>query len=249
MGFATLDESIALATRFPIGHFPDALSIKFRTYSRSLLTTMLQTTRSRSTWVLLTGVSLFAILAWQVQVHGKLFVIDQSVVSWMHAHMTGTVTALMLIVTHWHNTLGIVAMGLIAAVVLVRQKNWPGLRFLLLSLGGGMLLNVLLKLAFARSRPAFDDPVVSLASFSFPSGHAAGSTLLYGTLTVLLARQGRWQGRALWAGMVMVVLVGLSRIYLGAHYPSDVLAGVSVGLVWISACRLVTDRQLSCESE
>lgn len=229
--------------RFQFGHFPDTLSIKFRAYSRTLLTTMLRTTRPRSTWVLLTSLSLFAVLAWQEQAHGRLFVIDQSVTAWMHTHMTESLTALMLIVTHWHNTAGIVAMGSITAVVLVRQKNWPGLRFLVVTLGGGMLLNVLLKLAFARSRPAFDDPVVSLASYSFPSGHAAGSTLLYGTLTLLLARQGHWQGRALWAGSVMVVLVGISRVYLGAHYPSDVLAGVSVGLIWISVCRLVTGRQ------
>ncbi len=206
---------------------------------------MSPTTKRWSLWTVVMGVTLVAVIAWQVQSQGHLLAMDRAVSGWMRLHVSDSVTVLMMTVTHWHDTLGILVMGLIVAAILARLRSWHQLWFLALALGGGMLLNVLLKLAFARARPIFDDPLVTLESYSFPSGHTAGSTLLYGTLGVLLAHQGHWRSRALWTGLVMVVLVSLSRVYLGAHYLSDVLAGVCVGLVWVNVCRLVLDRHSS----
>ena len=106
----------------------------------------------------------------------------------------------------------------------------------------GMLLTVMLKFAFHRSRPTWDDPILMIESFGFPSGHAMAATLLYGFLAAFGVRQVQaWRWRVLvvlTAGMV-VVLVGFSRLYLGVHYLSDVLAGMAAGSAWLVLCLTV----------
>lgn len=100
---------------------------------------------------------------------------------------------------------------------------------------GGQITNMLLKLAFDRPRPPFHDPALSLDSPSFPSGHATGSAAVYGALMIVLLRNlatGRARVVSV-AGLVpLVALIGFSRIYLGAHYLSDVLAGLALG-TWL----------------
>ena len=100
----------------------------------------------------------------------------------------------------------------------------------------GMLLNVLLKNIFQRARPSFEHPLLTLTTYSFPSGHAAAATLLYGVLGAYLVCTCKGWRRAL-AGclaVAMVALVGLSRIYLGAHYLSDVAAAVASSVGWLA---------------
>src|SRR5439155_11271838 len=103
----------------------------------------------------------------------------------------------------------------------------------------GMLINLVLKAAYERLRPHFDDPLLVLTTFSFPSGHAAGAVLFYGVLAAfLVSRFYDWRARAACvAGAVgAVALVGFSRMYLGAHYLSDVLAAVCSSTVWLVLC-------------
>lgn len=92
-------------------------------------------------------------------------------------------------------------------------------------------------------RPIFDLPLLSLSTYSFPSGHAAGSTLLYASAIIVFAHT-RWLHRLIGLGCTMVMLTAFSRVYLGAHYLSDVIAGVCVGLVWAHGCRLLLDGSL-----
>jgi undecaprenyl-diphosphatase len=104
---------------------------------------------------------------------------------------------------------------------------------------GGMLINVLLKYFFQRARPSFDDPLLTLATYSFPSGHTVNATLLYGVLACWLVMRFRGAGQraAIIAGAVlMTALVGLSRMYLGVHYLSDVLAAFTEGCAWLAVC-------------
>jgi membrane-associated phospholipid phosphatase len=94
-----------------------------------------------------------------------------------------------------------------------------------------MLINVLLKGVFLRDRPSFSDPILTLAGYSFPSGHVAGATLFYGVLAAFLASNVRtWRSRVLivLAACVLVILVGITRIYLGLHHLSDVVAAAAV---------------------
>ncbi len=106
--------------------------------------------------------------------------------------------------------------------------------FLIVVAGGGFL-NSLLKIYFNRDRPD-DNRLIEADGLSFPSGHSMGSMLLYGFLVYLSLRYDRWKIRK--AGVVtslicLIFLIGISRIYLGVHYPSDVFAGFLAGFVWL----------------
>ncbi|MBV9890259.1 MAG: phosphatase PAP2 family protein, partial [Rhizobacter sp.] len=95
----------------------------------------------------------------------------------------------------------------------------------------------LLKLAFHRGRPSFDDPFVTLATYSFPSGHVAGSTIFYGLLVVaVFARttSARWRALAVAGALLAVALVAFSRMLLGAHFLSDVIAAFAEGAAWLA---------------
>ncbi len=108
-----------------------------------------------------------------------------------------------------------------------------------LSVPLGMLLNVLMKYAFHLTRPSFDDPLLALTTYSFPSGHVAGATLFYGVMAVMVISRTaawRWRVMAVLAAITMVALVALTRVYLGVHYLSDVLAAFAEGVAWLTLC-------------
>jgi len=114
--------------------------------------------------------------------------------------------------------------------------------FVVLAVVGGALLETLLKLSFARPRPELVSHLVDVNSFSFPSGHATMATITYLTLGVLLARaeeRRRMKLYLLAVAVFVALLVGISRIYLGVHWPTDVLAGWCVGAAWALGCWLV----------
>ena len=185
------------------------------------------------------GILLFSLMAWEVQTQGLLFELDWAISAWMQIHTARLMTLPLLAITHVHDTVGILVMSAVLGGFLAWQGRTRELIFLAVTVGGGTVLNMQLKLMFARARPAFEDPIVSLVTFSFPSGPAASSTLFYGCLIVLFANTKGWRGPLIIVGATMIVLVGLSRIYLGAHYLSDVLAGITVGLVWLNLWRSI----------
>jgi undecaprenyl-diphosphatase len=114
--------------------------------------------------------------------------------------------------------------------------------FVALAVPAGAALEGLLKLGFARPRPDLVSHLVEVNSYSFPSGHATMATIVYLTLGVLLARAQTRRRMKLYVLLVVValaVIVGFSRVYLGVHWPTDVLAGWCVGASWALACLLV----------
>jgi undecaprenyl-diphosphatase len=165
---------------------------------------------------------------------------DVSVSAWFYAHQQPVLTQFMLLITHWHSILGVSVMTAALSVRLYLRQQHHWLRLLILSVVGGMLLNAGLKQVFQRPRPQFEDPLVTLASYSFPSGHTAATTLFYGFLVLLLLRrpgQSALRRSAIVVGaVVMVLLVATSRVYLGAHYLSDVLAAMLEGVLWLALC-------------
>jgi undecaprenyl-diphosphatase len=131
---------------------------------------------------------------------------------------------------------------LTAAVVgyLWLQRKYGALWLVVAATAGGGLLSSLLKALFARERPD-SVPCLWVSSPSFPSGHAILAAVVYLTLGILLARlEPRPLLKTYFLGVMMALtfLVGLSRVYLGVHYPTDVLAGWTVGLVWGLLCWL-----------
>lgn len=181
----------------------------------------------------------FGMIAGEVVAGAPLTLFDIYLATWFHQHADSAWTPLMLFITHWHRQAGILAMALGFALYLRAKGARYWLLALWLSVPGGMLLNVLLKYTFQRARPSFDDPLVTLATYSFPSGHASGATLFYGFLAAYLVCALPGMGaRVVLAGaaLIMVALVALSRVYLGAHYLSDVLAGIAFGSAWLAVC-------------
>jgi undecaprenyl-diphosphatase len=115
---------------------------------------------------------------------------------------------------------------------------------LIIATGGGLVLNGLLKVGFNRPRPQVFTWGTHAVSSSFPSGHAMSSVIVYGTVAYLAARlQGNVRSRVftLVFAAVIILLICASRLYLGVHYPSDVLAGLIIGLAWAGFCMAVLE--------
>lgn len=164
---------------------------------------------------------------------------DVPVNAWFQALSHPVLTQFMLAITHWHNTLGLWLMACAVAYALYRSRRRWWLLALVLSVPGGMLLNVVVKHAVQRARPHIDNPLLIVDSYSFPSGHTMGATVLYGFLAVFLIAHvcdRRWHVAITAAAVGMVALVGASRIYLQVHYPSDVVGAVVQGLLWLALC-------------
>lgn len=179
---------------------------------------------------------LFALLAQQLLMAGPLTRFDLWSTQWMVQHRQQRLTQLMLLVSNAHETRNLLACtALVAGALLWRGHKRSAAALLVVPTG--MLLNVGLKNTFQRVRPTFDEPLVQLATYSFPSGHAVASTVFYGVLCALVLAHGRQRAAraaAVATAVAMVLVVCFSRVYLGAHYPSDVTAGVAVGLAWLA---------------
>ena len=133
----------------------------------------------------------------------------------------------------------IVVLGFVA----IRRK-YHALVLIVIAVAGGGLLNIMLKHLFARPRPELVEPLIRVSTPSFPSGHSLLSAVVYLTLGALLTRLVRPKRLKLYVignALFLTFIVGLSRIYLGVHYPTDVLAGWTVGLVWAVVCWLIAD--------
>lgn len=181
---------------------------------------------------------LFSRVAAEVQSGAGITELDVQLAHWFHDRASAGFTQFMLVVTHLHSVPGIIAMGLVFAALLYRRGERGWLVAVLVTLPTGMVLNVLLKHAFQRARPHFDDPLLTLSTYSFPSGHTASATVLWGLVACWLA-SGRPRPQAaavLLAALCIVALVGLSRMYLGVHYLSDVLAAMAEGVAWLALC-------------
>ena len=125
---------------------------------------------------------------------------------------------------------------------LALESRYDAVVVVVIATAGGGLLSEALKWWFARARPQIVPHLVNVGSASFPSGHSMLALVTYLTLGALLARfvqRRRTRTYCITVSLLLSLLVGLSRVYLGVHYPTDVLAGWSVGLAWALLCWLV----------
>ncbi|MEJ7811410.1 MAG: phosphatase PAP2 family protein [Gemmatimonadaceae bacterium] len=188
--------------------------------------------------VAVAGTFAFAKLAGDVR-SGSTQAFDDSVMTWLGTHRIAWVERSLLEITALGTGLVVLTIVGVAALFLALTQHRYSAFLLLLATGGGIVLNSILKLTFARPRPQAFTWVTHASSSSFPSGHAMSSAIVYFTVAYLAARlEPRVWQRALtmFVALALVALICISRLYLGVHYPSDVLAGVIIGLAWAGFC-------------
>nr|WP_275585419.1 phosphatase PAP2 family protein [Blastococcus saxobsidens] len=173
---------------------------------------------------------------------------DLVVVRWFSEHRTATWTTLAELAGGLGDTRTIIAGGVSAAVLGVAvTRRWRPAVFVAVALAGEVLLYFLIAETVDRARPAVADLTEGLpVAASWPSGHVAAATVLHGAIAVLVVRLGRSRLRWLVLALPMLAVpaVALSRIYVAAHHPTDVLAGVLLGAVWLLGCRHLLLRDL-----
>jgi membrane-associated phospholipid phosphatase len=176
--------------------------------------------------------------------HDNLEEFDQSVTDQLVAWRSPALTRFLVVITHIGNSFGyLVIIALLVAYFLIRHRSWKFILQTVVVLLLATLSNIALKQVFNRARPTIEH-LVTVHSLSYPSGHAMSAMGFYGFLIFLVAR---YKMNILLKFTLIAVLgsliflIGLSRIYLGVHYPSDVLAGFIGGLIWVTFCAIVFD--------
>lgn len=168
----------------------------------------------------------------------QLFYFDHTIIDWVQGQISPRLTAVMKLFTFLGSTTALVVVLFISVAIMIRQKKkWEAL-FLVISMIGAVLFNQWLKILFHRERPTLHR-LIEETGYSFPSGHSMVSFVFYGMLGVLIYMflVSKLPKIMLTISFVfLVIMIGVSRIYLGVHYPSDVIAGFSAGGAWLVIC-------------
>jgi undecaprenyl-diphosphatase len=181
----------------------------------------------------------FGAIAEDLTPNDPLVLLDQRVAVWFHHHATPAITHVARAITFFGSVGWVTIVSVAVALFFICRRAWTNLLLLALTMIGGSTLNIVLKHFFHRQRPILENPLVTLSSYGFPSGHTMGATMLYGLLALLAAKHAkshRARAACFVAACVLILLIGLSRIYLGAHYLSDVLGAIAAGIVWLTLC-------------
>jgi membrane-associated phospholipid phosphatase len=186
---------------------------------------------------LLVPLYLFGSLAEDVAEHDA-FLFDRTILLFAHSHASPVLDAIMVFFTRMGSSFVLVPVDVIILFMLIRQGRRAASAFWVIAIVGTVLLNLFAKHAFARTRPDLWISILPETTFSFPSGHAMNSMAMAATLAVIAWRT-RWRREALALLSLFVFMVGLSRVYLGVHYPSDILAGWAAAVAWVLGLNLV----------
>ncbi len=172
-------------------------------------------------------------------VTGSTATIDADVEAWLHLRVSPLLTEGLTAISFLGAPTTLSTVAVVGSLLLLFRRRYTESVALSISVLGGNLLNVGLKHLFQRGRPVFDDPILSLPTYSFPSGHAMASTVFYGLLAVYTAQNAKGRSEtwgAIGIAVTVVALVCFSRLYLGLHYLSDVLGGIAEGVAWLAIC-------------
>jgi undecaprenyl-diphosphatase len=191
-------------------------------------------------WSLRIGLAALAVFTWLALgvAGGHSFGFDAAIRDGLHSHASPALTAIMQFATVYGAPERLSVLVLAACLVLAFRGHRRQSLLVALALAGTSLLDVGLKFAFRRARPAtfLDTPVPE--SYSFPSGHAVFAAFIFGLVTIwaLDTLKPLWARiAAATAAAACALLIGTSRVYLGVHYPSDVLGGFAVAVAWLGS--------------
>ncbi len=167
---------------------------------------------------------------------------DNALLLHLHALATPALNSFFVLVSRLGYEWGVIPADVLIVLVLLMRRRWRKGAFAATAFIGSALLNMGSKQLFQRERPSLWESIAPESTFSFPSGHAMGSMTLAITV-VLLTWRTRWRWPVLAGAVLFVALVGLSRVYLGVHYPSDILGGWCAALVWVIGVHTVMFRR------
>jgi membrane-associated phospholipid phosphatase len=162
---------------------------------------------------------------------------DERVAEWLHGRATDPFTDVFRVITTFGNFATLLTVTVLAVAFLWWRRRQTDALFVALAFLGAQVLSSGMKLGFRRERPFFPDPLATESTFSFPSGHSLVSLAVYGSIALLLAREVRkraWHVLLLAGTGLLVLAIGFSRLYLGVHFLSDVLAGWAAGAAWLA---------------
>lgn len=171
--------------------------------------------------------------------------LDDTILQWLHSRNTPLGIQVFEAITFLGSPIFLYTLGTIVALWLARMRRWSVLLGWCAALAGGLVIESGLKLLIQRPRPPYAAPYLHTFTYSFPSGHAMNSLITYGMLATILVttieRLERRPHSVMKTGVftctaLLVLGIGFSRLYLGVHYFSDVVAGFAAGMLWLFVC-------------
>ncbi|PPA71876.1 phosphatase PAP2 family protein [Jeotgalibacillus proteolyticus] len=187
--------------------------------------------------VIVLGLLLFVEIADEL-IEKEIYVFDDAVISAVQQSISPTVTQIATYITFLGNAGTLFVFTVLLMTILVLLKRFALAIFIgAVNLTGGGL-NWGMKALFSRDRPAYE-VLIEQGGYSFPSGHAMSGLIFYGSLAIvlILLLDKLWKGTILsFILSIIIFFIGLSRVYLGVHYPSDIVGGFALGIVWLTLC-------------
>ncbi len=188
--------------------------------------------------------------AWLVEpvLDGDTQAMDVAILKWIQRHQTPGLTRLLQEATYLGTGVVVLMIVGVTALFLWHTEHKHSARLLLFATAGSIVLNNALKLVFQRDRPSVFEWQAHAMSSSFPSGHAMSATVVYGTVAYLAMRLQKHHWSRVLTGLAaifIILLVCFTRLYLGVHYPTDVLGGIIVGLAWAAFCMATLEASLA----
>jgi membrane-associated phospholipid phosphatase len=194
-------------------------------------------------WFLCLLLPLWGFAALVGEVHEKaVFPFDAPILNFLHALATPALNHFFVMMSLLGYLWGVVPVDAVIVVLLVALRRFRDGLFFGLAVMGSAILNIVAKNHYARARPDLWLSITPETTYSFPSGHAMGSMTL-GMAVIILCWPTRWRWPVLVVSAIFILMVSVSRVYLGVHYPSDILAGWTAAIAWTFGMYVLVDQK------
>lgn len=165
------------------------------------------------------------------------YILDESFLLWLAQWSNPKLDRIMVMITQLGDFNIVIIVITITLSILLQKSYYQEAKFFLLACFGHPILADGMKLLYGKPRPKLWTHLVEAGSFSFPSGHAIGAVIVYGFIAFLLSGHYPKFSQLIYSLVfILIVLIGFSRLYLGVHWPTDVMAGYGIGFLWLTVC-------------